>query len=101
MDQIHPELQAHFANQQREQQRYIQTAIIGRNVRQSRDAAFALLDKYVERGLQMDEGAMRADALVRESERFTQEARGVSRFFYCMCIPRWWFDCTRHGGSAL
>lgn len=96
---IHPELLAHFADQQREQQRYVQTAVVGRNVRETRDAALALLDRYVERGLQMDESAVRADAVLRESERFLEEAQGASRFFCCLCVPLWWFQCQ--SGAAL
>ena len=93
---IHPELLAHFADQQREQQRHVQTAVVGRNVRATRDAALALLDKYVERSVQMDESEARAEAVMQVSARFAQEALGVNRFFRCFCIPIWWFDC--HGG---
>jgi hypothetical protein len=96
---IHPELLAHFADQQREQQRHVQTAVVGRNVRATHQAALALLDKYVERGLQMDEGERRAEAVLRESQRFAHEAQGVNTgFFRCLCIPAWWFDCN--GGSV-
>lgn len=90
---FHPDLLAHFAAKREEQQHYVQTAMVARTVRSTRDAALALLDKYVERGVQMDESAVRADAVMRESELFAQEAQGASRFFCCFCVPRWWFEC--------
>lgn len=93
MDKLHPELLAHFADQQKEQQRFVQTAMVGRNVRQVKEATLALMDKYIERGLQMDESATRADEVLRESERFAHEAQGENRFFRCVCIPIWWFEC--------
>jgi len=95
---LHPELLAHFVECQREQQHHVQVALVGRNVRQAAAATLTLLDSMAERGLRMDEAAVRADALVRDSERFARDAEGENAYFCCLWIPRWW--CQRASSSA-
>lgn len=95
---LHPELIIYFAGRQREQQHYVQAALVARTVRQTAAATLTLLDRMAERGVQMDEATARADALVRDSERFAREAEGENAYFCCYWVPRWW--CQRVNVTA-
>jgi hypothetical protein len=95
---MNPEVLAYFAQQQREQQHYVRTAQVQRNVRETRDATLALMDKYIARGLAMDEQEERSNAVLLQSRAFASEAQGMNRFYACWCFPLWW--CERGGGGA-
>jgi hypothetical protein len=90
---LHPELLEYFADQQREQQHYVRTAEVQRNVRATKEATLALLDKYIARGVEMTDTEQRAEQVMRQSQDFAHEAQGVNRFYACWVIPLWWFDC--------
>jgi len=90
-----------------EQQHYVLTATIERDVRQTRAHAYALLDKFAARGNDLERSEMRAHEVSASSEILVRAIEVKNQTFLMRMwleVSSWWiwpaiFCCKSGGGS--
>lgn len=84
-------LNEEFAESRREQEHYIKTAEIQRNLRQTTETALRVLSTLAERGETLDKQEEHAQQVLESSEELARQAAAETSG-RCLCVNwRWWW----------
>lgn len=86
-----PEVRRYFEQQKREQQVYVNTAHIKKNLRETTIVAINAMDKLIQRGTQLEMVEEEAEQLQQTSKLFLVDTLPWWKFYlFCNCLPTWW-----------
>jgi hypothetical protein len=95
MNKLPSDIIAHFDAKRQEQQQYVLTAEVQRNVRNVYAKTLQLMDKYIARSIQMDDTEARVTQLEEQSRDFLITTQQANRCNYtAWCCWCWWCPLT-------
>lgn len=102
MEPLLPATQALFADQQRQQQHFVQTAQIQKNLRDTTVRAISILDQLAQRGESLAQQGVRAEEIEASSTAIALEiARETQRRTWWGWFKQLWTShCFCGGGAA-